>query len=250
MKNSFFTLAFIAILCPVFMGYNTAEKKLPSGKVKGPLIGEEAPDFELKTSDGKPVKLSDFSDQIVLLNFTNGNNNNEILNLDKVYKYLLQNNYKDAGKFVILNVIISKEEKFQKTITRINNYKLRNSINEKIKNSITNEELKNHFDHLHYFVNEPLSRAKSNVAKAYNIEGGFGYEGQYRYLIVEGIVKLRPGHCTAVGSLTNNNCFYAKNDNKNKRDEFQKKWTYGTKPFSSSYSEEDFAKFIIEILQD
>lgn len=44
-------------------------QSIPAGKIPGIDIGLEAPDFEIKTLDGKTVKLSDFQGQKVMLNF-------------------------------------------------------------------------------------------------------------------------------------------------------------------------------------
>jgi peroxiredoxin len=41
----------------------------PSGTVEGIANGTPAPDFELKTTDGQTVKLSDFKGKPVMLNF-------------------------------------------------------------------------------------------------------------------------------------------------------------------------------------
>ncbi|MFD2443999.1 peroxiredoxin family protein [Bacillus sp. CGMCC 1.16607] len=45
------------------------EKLIDSQEVTGLTIGVKAPDFELKTLDGKSVKLSDFRGKKVILNF-------------------------------------------------------------------------------------------------------------------------------------------------------------------------------------
>src|SRR5215470_16867328 len=53
----------------LFAGIRAAQKNRPTGSVAGQLRGKVAPDFELKTLDGKTVKLSDFRGKGVLLNF-------------------------------------------------------------------------------------------------------------------------------------------------------------------------------------
>jgi len=53
-----------------------AEKKLEQADKqmeKGAVVGKPAPDFSLKDLDGKPVKLSDYKDKVVVLEWFNPN---------------------------------------------------------------------------------------------------------------------------------------------------------------------------------
>ncbi len=58
-----FLLSFVTITLPHTMA-EAAPDNLP-----GLRVGEKAPDFELKTLDGKTVKLSDYRGKKVILNF-------------------------------------------------------------------------------------------------------------------------------------------------------------------------------------
>jgi len=53
----------------LYAGIHAARKNQASGSVSGRVRGQLAPDFELKSLDGKNVKLSDFRGKAVLLNF-------------------------------------------------------------------------------------------------------------------------------------------------------------------------------------
>ncbi len=53
----------------VFAAIRMARKNRASGPAQGQLIGNLAPDFDLRTLDGKSMKLSDLRGKAVLLNF-------------------------------------------------------------------------------------------------------------------------------------------------------------------------------------
>lgn len=53
----------------LFAGVRMARHNRASGPVKGQLMGNLAPDFDLQTLDGKNLKLSDLRGKAVLLNF-------------------------------------------------------------------------------------------------------------------------------------------------------------------------------------
>jgi thiol-disulfide isomerase/thioredoxin len=63
----FFIAAIVAAM--LFAGIRLARHNRASGPVKGQLIGNLAPDFELPALDGKKLKLSDLRGKAVLLNF-------------------------------------------------------------------------------------------------------------------------------------------------------------------------------------
>jgi len=63
----FFIVAIVAAM--LFAGIRLARHNRASGPVKGQLIGNLAPDFELPALDGKKLKLSDLRGKAVLLNF-------------------------------------------------------------------------------------------------------------------------------------------------------------------------------------
>ena len=72
MKRTFFVL--VAILAGVTLMIFAARHLQPSANAKngggiGALRGAAAPDFELKTLDGKTLKLSDLHGKAVLINF-------------------------------------------------------------------------------------------------------------------------------------------------------------------------------------
>lgn len=80
-----------------------------SGKIPAPQKGFLAPDFELKTLEGKTVKLSDFRGQAVLVNLWATwcpPCRAEMQSIDKVY-----NEYKDQG-FVVLAVNMTYQDTF------------------------------------------------------------------------------------------------------------------------------------------
>jgi thiol-disulfide isomerase/thioredoxin len=63
----FFIVAIVAVM--LFFGIRAARNNRANGPVKGQLIGNLAPDFELPALDGKNLKLSDLRGKAVLLNF-------------------------------------------------------------------------------------------------------------------------------------------------------------------------------------
>jgi thiol-disulfide isomerase/thioredoxin len=70
-KRNPLILFFIAILVAamLFAGMRITRYHRANGPVKGQLMGNVAPDFELPTLDGKNLKLSDLRGKAVLLNF-------------------------------------------------------------------------------------------------------------------------------------------------------------------------------------
>ena len=71
MKRNPFILFFVAavVAAMLWVGIHAARKNTGSAPISGDLRGKVAPDFELKTLDGKDMKLSDFRGKAVLLNF-------------------------------------------------------------------------------------------------------------------------------------------------------------------------------------
>jgi thiol-disulfide isomerase/thioredoxin len=63
----FFVAALVAAM--LFAGMRMTRKNGANGSAQGQLIGNQAPDFELATLDGKSIKLSDLRGKAVLLNF-------------------------------------------------------------------------------------------------------------------------------------------------------------------------------------
>jgi len=63
----FFIAAIVAAM--LFAGIRLARHNRASGPVKGQLIGNLAPDFELPALNGKKLRLSDLRGKAVLLNF-------------------------------------------------------------------------------------------------------------------------------------------------------------------------------------
>jgi thiol-disulfide isomerase/thioredoxin len=63
----FFIAAIVAIM--LFAGIRMARHNHEADPVKGKLMGNIAPDFELTSLDGKSLKLSDLRGKAVLLNF-------------------------------------------------------------------------------------------------------------------------------------------------------------------------------------
>jgi thiol-disulfide isomerase/thioredoxin len=63
----FFIAAIVAAM--LFAGIRMARNNRANGPVKGQLMGNLAPDFELPGLDGKNLKLSDLRGKAVLLNF-------------------------------------------------------------------------------------------------------------------------------------------------------------------------------------
>jgi thiol-disulfide isomerase/thioredoxin len=78
-KSLVYTIAFIVVILLFFIINNsqseTAEGPYPPNynpatqSVTNPLENKTAPDFELITSDGKKLKLSDFKNKVVLIDF-------------------------------------------------------------------------------------------------------------------------------------------------------------------------------------
>lgn len=60
------TTVIVLLIFAAWVGYVLIA---PSGTVEGIAIGTMAPDFELKTTDGQTVKLSDYKGKPVMLNF-------------------------------------------------------------------------------------------------------------------------------------------------------------------------------------
>ena len=71
MKRNPLILFFIAaiVAAMLFAGIRLARHNRASGPVKGQLIGNLAPDFELPALNGKKLRLSDLRGKAVLLNF-------------------------------------------------------------------------------------------------------------------------------------------------------------------------------------
>ncbi|HUM05690.1 MAG TPA: TlpA disulfide reductase family protein [Terriglobales bacterium] len=71
MKRDPWVLIVIAAIVAAMLygGIYAARKNRATGSVSSKLRGQTAPDFELKSLDGKNVKLSDFRGKAVLLNF-------------------------------------------------------------------------------------------------------------------------------------------------------------------------------------
>ncbi|MCX6150542.1 MAG: redoxin domain-containing protein [Ignavibacteriales bacterium] len=78
-KNLIYTVGFIAVIL-VFFIVNNSQSEPEQGpyppnynpatqSVANPFEGKMAPDFELKTCDGKKLKLSDFKGKVILLDF-------------------------------------------------------------------------------------------------------------------------------------------------------------------------------------
>lgn len=78
-KKPFATVLFLIILIPLIFAGCTSDEKSTSTPQSGSSSntekkvvvdeGEEAPDFEFTTLDGKTAKLSDYQGKVVLLNF-------------------------------------------------------------------------------------------------------------------------------------------------------------------------------------
>jgi len=64
-------LVILTVTLMLFVGRRAAQNRGPAGPQLAPgnLSGATAPDFELKSIDGKTVKLSDYRGKAVLLNF-------------------------------------------------------------------------------------------------------------------------------------------------------------------------------------
>lgn len=62
------TLLLLSSSC-ISINKSRSSKNTGSGAATGTSIGNKAPDFTLKNTDGKDVKLSDYKGKIVILNF-------------------------------------------------------------------------------------------------------------------------------------------------------------------------------------
>ena len=80
MRNKIFGLTLVAVLAAIVIVNITqdvqrkkeetaAQEMLVIGSSEGIVVGDQPPDFELKTLDGDIVKLSDFRGKKVILNF-------------------------------------------------------------------------------------------------------------------------------------------------------------------------------------
>ena len=71
MKRNPLVLVVIAVIvgAMLYVGIHASRKNRAAGSVSGQLRGQVAPGFELKSLDGRNVKLSDFRGKAVLLNF-------------------------------------------------------------------------------------------------------------------------------------------------------------------------------------
>ncbi|WP_461829113.1 TlpA disulfide reductase family protein [Aquifex sp.] len=94
--------AFLALLLfslVVYLGIQKKEEEVH--QLKGSLVGKPAPDFTLKTLDGREISLKDFKGKVVLINFWATwcpPCREELPLFERLYK-----KYKDKG-FVILAV--------------------------------------------------------------------------------------------------------------------------------------------------
>ena len=74
-----------------------------ANEIRLPLIGEKAPDFELKATDGNTYRLSDFSDTEILVIFFTCNHCPYVIGSDEVTRETVLKFQPKGVKFVAIN---------------------------------------------------------------------------------------------------------------------------------------------------
>ena len=99
----------ITVAAMLYTGaYQSRRNRGPAGALQGNVVGQQAPDFELETLDGKKVKLSDYRGKAVLLNFWA--TWCQPCKIEMPWLIEFQNKYRDQG-FEIVGVAMEDTEK-------------------------------------------------------------------------------------------------------------------------------------------
>lgn len=129
-KKSFWILGIFLVLSLVANGYNV-DRKLPSESAGYFGGSEKAPDFQLKSVDGKTIKLSDYKGKIVIVDFWATwcppcrRGIPDLVSIQKEFK----------GKVVIIGISLDGEQTIKDVPGFIKNYEINYPIvygNEKV----------------------------------------------------------------------------------------------------------------------
>jgi len=122
-----FSVAIVAML--IYTGSAECATWRPVAVASGShsLAGKEATEFKLKSLDGKEVKLSEFKDKVVMLNFIatySATSKKEVVAIEKLYQKYKEKDPKKENKFVVLGIMSTPEKSKEKVQEFVNKYKI------------------------------------------------------------------------------------------------------------------------------